>query len=912
MRIKHMFGFFMAVIMLLFSAPLTTAFAQQITPIDTATSTPDSAANTSDTAANTADTATSAPDIAANTPDTAVALATPCASSTSSSGAYTVTLCFTVPSAGSTVTGPVTVTATVSITGSSSGVQRLIFYINGAYLLTDFLSPYTFLLPTMKWQDGTYSLGVVALMKDGYTTANQPTISLTFSNGNAQPPVNHNTFTPSWTNPPVGSPFIVTAAGDGADGMVPAGNVSNLMTSINPNLFLYLGDVYYSGSIADFYNWYGTGGTYFNKFYSITDPTIGNHEYTNSVNGVGYFDYWNNIPNYYSYNAGGWHFVSLNSNGSKVGGLGTTSPEYTWLAQDLAANANMCTVAYYHHPLFNIGPEGPATGMSNIWALMAKDGVSIVLNGHDHDYQRWVPLDGSGNPSPNGITEIIAGTAGHGIQAISNSDSRVAFSEDISPQAYGMLKLALSSNGASFSYINTSGTVLDSGVIPCNKSGAGADTQAPSVPTGLTTTAASSTQVNLAWQASTDNVGVTGYTIYRNGAVLKTVSGTTLTYSDVTVSPSTTYSYTVDAFDMAGNHSAQSAPASVTTPGSADTQAPSVPTGLTATAASSTQVNLAWQASTDNVGVTGYTIYRNSAVLKTVSGTTLTLSDATASPATTYNYTVDAFDAAGNHSAQSAPASVTTPGSTDTQAPSVPTGLTATAASATQVNLAWQASTDNVGVSGYTIYRNGTVLNTISGSTLTYSDASASPSTTYSYTVDAFDAAGNHSTQSSLASVTTAALPTSLTFTVAADTYVNSGSPTTNYGSSTVWRVDGSPILNGYLRFTVLGLSGHTIQHAYLHAYANSSASAGIDALKVADNTWGETTINYNNAPAFGTLLGASGAFGAGTWITIDVTPFVTGEGTYSFGIMTPGPTQISLAAKESGVNAAYLVVNIQ
>ena len=387
-----------------------------------------------------------------------------CASSTPSSGSYTVTLCFTAPNSGSVVSGPVTVTASVSITGSSSGVQRLIFYINSAYLLTDFLTPYTFVLPTQKWQDGAFTLGVEALMKDGYTTVNRATIGLTFSNGNAQPPINPNTFTPtSGTTPPNGSPFIVTAAGDGADGATQAANVTNLMASINPNLFLYLGDVYYSGSIAEFYNWYGTGGAYFSNFRSITDPTIGNHEYTNSVGGVGYFDYWNNIPNYYSYNAGGWHFISLNSNGSKVGGLGTSSPEYIWLSQDLAANASLCTIVYYHHPLFNIGPEGPATGMTNMWALMAQDGVSIVLNGHDHDYQRWVPLNGSGNPSSTGVTEIIAGTGGHGIQTITKTNSRVAFSEDVSPQAFGVLELALSSSGATFSYVNTSGTVLDSG-----------------------------------------------------------------------------------------------------------------------------------------------------------------------------------------------------------------------------------------------------------------------------------------------------------------------------------------------------------------------------------------------------------------------------------------------------------------
>jgi chitodextrinase len=247
----------------------------------------------------------------------------------------------------------------------------------------------------------------------------------------------------------------------------------------------------------------------------------------------------------------------------------------------------------------------------------------------------------------------------------------------------------------------------------------------------------------------------------------------------------------------------------------------------------------------------------------------------------------------------------------DSQAPSIPVGLTANATGATQVNLAWQASTDNVGVSGYTIYRDGAILTTVSGSTLTNTDNTASPSTTYSYTVDAFDAAGNHSSQSSPASVTTPAMPTSMTFNVGADTYVNSGSPTSNYGSATVWRADASPDLHAYLKFTVQGLGGRSIQHAYLHVYANTSSNSGINALKVADNTWGETTINYNNAPPLGSLLGSSGAYTTGSWITFDVTPYITGEGTYSFGITTLGTTQLSFASKESGVNAAYLVVTL-
>ena len=504
-----------------------------------------------------------------------------CATSTPTSGTYTVTLCFTSPATGSTITGAVAVNVSISTTGTSPGVQRLIFYINGAYLLTDFQSPYSFSLPSAKWQDGLYSVQVQALMRDGYTTTQEPSLSLNFNNGNKRPPVNHNTFTPATgTTPPNGSPFIVAAAGDGASGEISSTGVANLIATINPNLFLYLGDVYENGSTSEFYNWYGNNGSNFSAFLGITDPTIGNHEYTGS-SAAGYFDYWNNIPNYYSFNAGGWHFVSLNSNTSRIA-VDPSSAEYTWLASDLAANAQACTIVYYHQPLFNIGPEGPTTAMSAIWALMAQDGVTLVLNGHDHDYQRWVPLDGNGNPSPTGITEFVAGGAGHGLQTIATTDSRVAFSDDLNPEAFGALKLALSTSGAAFSYINSSGTILDSGVVPCDKSGA--DTQPPTAPANLTATASGATQVDLGWQASTDNTGVSGYTIYRGGAVLTTVSGTTLTYSDHTVQPGTSYSYTVDAFDPAGNHSAQSTPASVTTP--------AMPSSLTFAVQADTYVNL--------------------------------------------------------------------------------------------------------------------------------------------------------------------------------------------------------------------------------------------------------------------------------------------------------------------------------
>ncbi|MFZ2097946.1 MAG: DNRLRE domain-containing protein [Anaerolineales bacterium] len=149
----------------------------------------------------------------------------------------------------------------------------------------------------------------------------------------------------------------------------------------------------------------------------------------------------------------------------------------------------------------------------------------------------------------------------------------------------------------------------------------------------------------------------------------------------------------------------------------------------------------------------------------------------------------------------------------------------------------------------------------------------------------------------------------SLTFTVGADTYVNSGSSTSNYGRVAVWRVDGSPDQYAYLRFTVQGLAGYPILHAYLHVYAETKSNIGINALTVVDHSWGENTVNYNTSPPLGNLLGSSGLFTYGSRVTFDVTQYTTGEGTYSFGIITPGSSTLKFDSKESGVNMAQLII---
>jgi hypothetical protein len=377
---------------------------------------------------------------------------------------YQVTVCLTEPANGATLTGARTVTATVTVSGTAPGVQRAIFYLDNQYLLIDYAAAYTFVLPTNRFVDGTHSLQVEALMRDGFTST-RTSLNLIFNNGVTTPPTNTRTFTPSkGSAPSAGNPLVVAVVGDGAGGENNETQVVNLIDSWDPNLLLYLGDVYEKGSMAEFYNWYGltSSTTFYGRFRAITNPAIGNHEYENGV-APGYFDYWDNVPNYYSFNSAGWHFISLNST-SQFNQTATNSPQYLWLAQDLNTNPAPCTIVFFHHPVYNIGPQGDTTRMNNIWALMAQRGVDIALTAHDHNYQRWDPLNGQGVRDPQGVTQFVVGTGGHGLQRFVRSDPRVDESID---DIYGALRLKLYADRAEFKFRDTAGTTLDSGTVPC-------------------------------------------------------------------------------------------------------------------------------------------------------------------------------------------------------------------------------------------------------------------------------------------------------------------------------------------------------------------------------------------------------------------------------------------------------------
>ncbi len=428
---------------------------------------------------------------------------------------------------------------------------------------------------------------------------------------------------------------------------------------------------------------------------------------------------------------------------------------YVWSAAG-SSSSNGAIPEFAWANNYRIYAEAPSGGTSYSGNTGWQSLFGTASDGSWHCYEIHIKMDTN---QANGIAEMWL----DGVNQFSVTNAN--FSGGNGTAAQGWLYVDIKSNQSSPSngtcmYVDYDDIAISttSRIGPIGSTSA--DKTPPAVPTSLMATAASSSQINLAWTASTDNVGVTGYYVFRGGVQIATTPNTS--YHDTSLSPDTTYSYTVSAYDAAGNKSAQSTAASATTTVAKDTQPPTVPTGLAASVISATQINLSWRASTDNVGVTGYNVYRNGSPAGSSSKTSF--SDTGLSPSTTYKYTVAAYDAAGNTSAQCAQVSATTPAkaSTDTTPPSIPTNLTATAASSTQINLAWTASTDNVGVTGYNIYRAGTKVGSTAATS--YSDTGLTPSTTYSYTVAAYDAAGNVSAQSTAASAATTASSSTLLF----------------------------------------------------------------------------------------------------------------------------------------------------
>lgn len=260
-----------------------------------------------------------------------------------------------------------------------------------------------------------------------------------------------------------------------------------------------------------------------------------------------------------------------------------------------------------------------------------------------------------------------------------------------------------------------------------------ADTQPPFAPKGLTVTNKTYTSISLSWKESHDNTGVKGYQVFRDGQKIISTKKTSFTNTDLV--PGRKYTYTVKAYDAAGNLSESSTAVSVTT--LSDIQAPTAPGKLSASSATCTSIMLNWEPSTDNTGVKGYEIYCNGR--KAASTTATCYSCKRLTPGQKYDFYVIAYDIGNNYSRQSNVISAST--LSDTTAPSVPGGLKAASVTGTEVNLIWTPSSDNVKVKGYEVFCNGTSIGTTSNTS--FSSKKLIPGSSYVYTVRAMDTSGN-------------------------------------------------------------------------------------------------------------------------------------------------------------------------
>ena len=182
-------------------------------------------------------------------------------------------------------------------------------------------------------------------------------------------------------------------------------------------------------------------------------PAVGNHEYL-TPGAAGYFAYFR-VPQWYSYDLGGWHVVVLDSNCGPAGGCGPDSPQAGWLREDLAANPAPCTLAYAHHPRFSSGLHGSDRTLAPLWHILRERGVDLVLGGHDHHYERFRPI--------GGIRQFVVGTGGRSLYPVVR---RLPASEAVA-HAYGLLVLKLRDEGYAWRFVAVDGGTRDSGTGRC-------------------------------------------------------------------------------------------------------------------------------------------------------------------------------------------------------------------------------------------------------------------------------------------------------------------------------------------------------------------------------------------------------------------------------------------------------------
>ena len=265
-------------------------------------------------------------------------------------------------------------------------------------------------------------------------------------------------------------PVVLVGAGDIANCEIDGGSgaraTAAVLDRIAGTVFTVGDHAYPTGAAAQFQDCYDPS---WGRHRARTRPAPGNHDYQ-TANAKAYFDYFgdNAGPDrrgYYSYTLGTWHIVSLNS----AIAADRHSPQIKWLRSDLKDHPAQCTLAYWHLPIFSSGPHGSepqtAAHMREAWRALYESGADVVINGHDHDYERFAPQDPKGKADPKGIRAFVVGTGGAGLYEFRRIRSN---SEVRSNRSYGVLVLTLGATDYSWEFVSGAGESFhDGGTARC-------------------------------------------------------------------------------------------------------------------------------------------------------------------------------------------------------------------------------------------------------------------------------------------------------------------------------------------------------------------------------------------------------------------------------------------------------------
>jgi hypothetical protein len=233
-------------------------------------------------------------------------------------------------------------------------------------------------------------------------------------------------------------------------------------------VFLLGDNAYETGSRSDYTKCFAPS---WGNFKERMFPVPGNHEYMTGA--TPYFDYFGEAAGergkgWYSFDLGSWHVVAINSECKAIGGCAPGSPQYEWLKRDLAEHPATCTLAYWHRPRFSSGRHGSDTSLGDLWSLLVSAGTEFVMSGHDHHYERFAPMNATGERDvAKGMRQFVIGTGGRNLYPIDPNPLPTTELRD--NQTYGIMKLSLRKEGYGWEFVPVEGgTFKDSGEERCH------------------------------------------------------------------------------------------------------------------------------------------------------------------------------------------------------------------------------------------------------------------------------------------------------------------------------------------------------------------------------------------------------------------------------------------------------------